>query len=341
MPGTSLGIARLREAPGSNVAGSFAALPPAVRAYARRPELLVITKSTSRSTVHRPGFLDYVGVKRFDAAGDVCGEHRFLGLFTHTAYSANPADIPLLRHKTANVVRRANLPAGRPRREAADQHPRQLSARRALPDLRGRARCARRPASCISATGSAFASSSAAIRSSASSPASSTRRASTTRPGAAEVAGDPAAGAQGPELRLQRAPVGIVAGARDDHRAHDTRRCPARRRTRARGAARSRGAPLGRRAQGGAHRRAGRGARQCVVPAIRRRVSRRLPRGHRSAQRGARHRDDGSADRRRARSGCRSTGRSKPRRTRCASSCSAWATRSRCPTACRCSSGWG
>src|SRR5690349_10519788 len=82
------------------------------RAYARRPELLVITKSTSRSTVHRPGYLDYIAVKRFDAAGQVCGEHRFLGLFTHTAYSANPADIPLLRHKTANVIARANLPPG-------------------------------------------------------------------------------------------------------------------------------------------------------------------------------------------------------------------------------------
>ena len=72
----------------------------------------MITKSTSRSTVHRPGYLDYVGVKRFDASGEVCGEHRFLGLFTHTAYSANPADIPLLRHKTASVIRRVNLPAG-------------------------------------------------------------------------------------------------------------------------------------------------------------------------------------------------------------------------------------
>jgi glutamate dehydrogenase len=112
VPGTSLGLARLREAPGKDVAASFSTLPPEVRAYARRPELLVITKSTSRSTVHRPGYLDYIGVKRFDASGEVCGEHRFLGLFTHTAYSANPADIPLLRHKTANVIRRVNLPAG-------------------------------------------------------------------------------------------------------------------------------------------------------------------------------------------------------------------------------------
>ena len=58
VPDTSLGI--LREAPRKDVAVSFAALPPEVRAYARRPELLVITKSTSRSTVHRPGFLDYI-----------------------------------------------------------------------------------------------------------------------------------------------------------------------------------------------------------------------------------------------------------------------------------------
>ena len=108
--GTGLGI--LRETPGKDIAVSFAALPPEVRAYARRPELLVITKSTSHSTVHRPGYLDYVAVKRFDAAGRVCGEHRFLGLFTHLAYSANPSEIPLLRHKTANVIRRANLPPG-------------------------------------------------------------------------------------------------------------------------------------------------------------------------------------------------------------------------------------
>jgi glutamate dehydrogenase len=34
-------------------------------------------------------------------AGNVCGEHRFLGLYTSTAYNASPAEIPLLRRKTA------------------------------------------------------------------------------------------------------------------------------------------------------------------------------------------------------------------------------------------------
>ena len=109
VPGSSLGI--LREGQDKEVAASFSALPPEVRAYARRPELLVVTKATSRSTVHRPGYLDYIAVKRFSAKGEVAGEDRFLGLFTSTAYSANPADIPLLRRKVTNVVKRARLPA--------------------------------------------------------------------------------------------------------------------------------------------------------------------------------------------------------------------------------------
>ena len=110
VPGSSLGL--LREGATKEVSASFAALPPEVRAYARRPELLVITKSTARSTVHRPGYLDYIAVKRFDATGNVTGEDRFLGLYTSTAYSANPADIPLLRRKTANVVARSGVAPG-------------------------------------------------------------------------------------------------------------------------------------------------------------------------------------------------------------------------------------
>ena len=56
------------------------------------------------STVHKPGFLDYVGVKQFDARGRLVGEKRFLGLWTSSAYSSNPREIPVLRHKVAQVV---------------------------------------------------------------------------------------------------------------------------------------------------------------------------------------------------------------------------------------------
>jgi glutamate dehydrogenase len=44
-----------------------------------------------RSRVHRRVYLDYIGVKRFDAKGTPTGEFRIVGLFTSTAYEAQPA----------------------------------------------------------------------------------------------------------------------------------------------------------------------------------------------------------------------------------------------------------
>ncbi len=126
VPGSGLGV--LRETEAEKLSASFAKLPPRVRERARVPELLVTTKSNSRSTVHRSGYLDYIGVKRFDASGAVCGEHRFLGLYTSTAYMAMPAQIPLLRRKVAAVVQRAGLApqshAGKALANILDSYPR-------------------------------------------------------------------------------------------------------------------------------------------------------------------------------------------------------------------------
>ena len=74
--------------------------------------LLVVTKANTRSTVHRDGYTDYVGVKRLDAEGRVIGEHRFIGLFTSTAYSSRVAETPLLRGKVERVAQRAGLTPG-------------------------------------------------------------------------------------------------------------------------------------------------------------------------------------------------------------------------------------
>ena len=106
VPGTGLGILRQDEA----TSRGFEQLPPAVRARALEPYLLNLTKANSRSTVHRPSYLDYVGVKRFDAKGRVIGERRFLGLYTHTAYHASPQEIPMLRRKYDAVLQRAAFP---------------------------------------------------------------------------------------------------------------------------------------------------------------------------------------------------------------------------------------
>ena len=82
-----------------------------LRQQARAPDLLVLTKANTPSTVHRGSYLDYVGVKTFDASGQVSGEHRFLGLWTSSAYHKPPAEIPLLRRKLEAVIQHFGLPA--------------------------------------------------------------------------------------------------------------------------------------------------------------------------------------------------------------------------------------
>jgi glutamate dehydrogenase len=108
--GSGLGI--LRQSGAEPRSRSFDKLPPEVRALALEPHLLNLTKANSRATVHRPAYLDYVGVKRFDADGKVVGERRFLGLYTHTAYESHLSEIPILRRKFATVLERAAFPHG-------------------------------------------------------------------------------------------------------------------------------------------------------------------------------------------------------------------------------------
>ena len=113
--GTGLGVLSPdagRELTETGVSRSFAALPPASRALARRPELLVLSKANSRSTVHRPVYLDYVGVKRFDESGAVVGERRFLGLYSSSAYTQSVLRIPILRAKARRVEAELDLVAG-------------------------------------------------------------------------------------------------------------------------------------------------------------------------------------------------------------------------------------
>ena len=98
--GSGLGVLRSDQ----NLSTSFASLPPEVRARAREPKMLVLTKANSRSTVHRPAYLDYVGVKTFDTDGQVSGERRFLGLFTSSSYTQSVLRIPVLRRKVREVL---------------------------------------------------------------------------------------------------------------------------------------------------------------------------------------------------------------------------------------------
>jgi len=100
VPGTGLGLLRHDKAG----PGSSGVLPPETAALARDPERLIVTKANSRSTVHRSSYLDYIAVKRVDAAGTVTGEYRFLGLYTHVAFTESITAIPVARRKLADVL---------------------------------------------------------------------------------------------------------------------------------------------------------------------------------------------------------------------------------------------
>ena len=72
---------------------------------------LSFSKSRQRSRVHRLAYPDYVEIKVFDATGNVCGQHRFIGLYTSSVYSMDPNLIPILRRKVAAVLERSALSA--------------------------------------------------------------------------------------------------------------------------------------------------------------------------------------------------------------------------------------
>ena len=89
----------------------LADLPSAVRAFLERKQLLIINKANMRSTVHRSVHMDAVGIKHFDAGGEVARERIFVGLFTSTVYSRSPLNIPILRTKIERTIERAGFRA--------------------------------------------------------------------------------------------------------------------------------------------------------------------------------------------------------------------------------------
>jgi len=124
VPGTGLGILRADQ----DLSSAFAKLPRIVREKAREKVLLVLAKANSRATVHRPAYLDYVGVKTYDASGEVVGERRFLGLYSSAAYTESLTRIPMLAEKAAEVLRRVgfdrNSHAGKALMDTLENYPR-------------------------------------------------------------------------------------------------------------------------------------------------------------------------------------------------------------------------
>jgi glutamate dehydrogenase len=106
-PGSGLGI--LREIRNESSERGDRPLSPEFSAYARKKDLLIITKANSRSTIHKSVPMDRIGIKRYDDEGNLIAEDRFLGLFTSAAYSRSVREIPMLRLKAKRTLERAGL----------------------------------------------------------------------------------------------------------------------------------------------------------------------------------------------------------------------------------------
>lgn len=108
--GSGLGILRNRDTTVfEGLRRDFAVLPQEMQRFVTERSLLTVTKANRRSTVHRAVHLDTVIVKSFSNGGDVVGERLFAGLFTSSAYTESPRDIPFLRRKVGRVMERTGF----------------------------------------------------------------------------------------------------------------------------------------------------------------------------------------------------------------------------------------
>jgi glutamate dehydrogenase len=116
------------------------ATTPEIRAFLHGPDPLIVTKANAKSIVHRRAYLDYIGVKTFDAKGALVGELRIVGLFTSTAYTRSVMKIPYLRSKAESVIQKSgfdpNDHSGKALINVLESYPRDELFQIAVPTLR-------------------------------------------------------------------------------------------------------------------------------------------------------------------------------------------------------------
>ena len=107
---TGLGLLTDKPDQSGQRSDSFHQLPKSLRALIHEPQILLLSKSSHLAPVHRPVYMDFLGIQKFDETGKVIGEHRFIGLLTANAYQLTATQIPMLRQKVQSVLTKAQLP---------------------------------------------------------------------------------------------------------------------------------------------------------------------------------------------------------------------------------------
>ncbi|MBR9906629.1 MAG: NAD-glutamate dehydrogenase [Gammaproteobacteria bacterium] len=98
---SSLGLMRKSA---NNKERLVSSLPEVARDLTFDDSLLLLTKTNTKSRVHRPAYCDYIGIKRFDKNGKVIGEDRFIGLYSSSFYNNSARDVPLVGDKIKRVM---------------------------------------------------------------------------------------------------------------------------------------------------------------------------------------------------------------------------------------------
>ncbi len=126
--GSGLGILRDPDVRVLRSGAEFVESTPQLVEFIASDEAVLVTKANVRSRVHRRQHLDYVGVKLQGADGAASGELRIVGLFTAQALAAPHTEVPLVRRKIAEVMRRSGFDPrahdGRALMSALDSYPR-------------------------------------------------------------------------------------------------------------------------------------------------------------------------------------------------------------------------
>ncbi|WP_227675329.1 NAD-glutamate dehydrogenase domain-containing protein [Psychrobacter sp. H7-1] len=89
---------------------SFAQLPDSLKVLMTMPRVVLLSKSSQLSPIHRPVYMDFLGIHKYDAQGRLIGEYRFIGLLTSQAYQLSVQQIPLLREKANKIMEQADFP---------------------------------------------------------------------------------------------------------------------------------------------------------------------------------------------------------------------------------------
>jgi len=84
---------------------------PGFSEYFSSHRSITFAKAATRSRVHRSAYPDYVVIKRFDEKGEVCGESRFIGLYTSPVYNRSPSGFPIIREKIEYVIAKSGFEA--------------------------------------------------------------------------------------------------------------------------------------------------------------------------------------------------------------------------------------